>query len=117
MLPAALVNFGVGTAALAVAAAVEVGVRGELPNPMPAMPWLYVGGPLGVLAVGVAAAIVPITGVLLLGLGAVAGQVIGALLLDVFVPAGPSPLAITTVLGTALTLVAITVIALPGRRA
>jgi uncharacterized membrane protein YdcZ (DUF606 family) len=36
----------------------------------------------GVLAVGVAAAIVPITGVLVLGLAAVAGQLVGALLLD-----------------------------------
>lgn len=116
MLPAALVNFGVGTAALAVAAAVEVGIRGGPPNPMPATPWLYAGGPLGVLAVSVAAVVVPITGVLLLGLGAVAGQLIGGLLLDLFLPAGPTPLAVTTVIGTALTLVAVTVIALPGRR-
>jgi transporter family-2 protein len=116
MLPAALVNFGVGTAALAVAVAVEIGIRGGLRNPMPASPWLYVGGPLGVLAVGVAAAVVPITGVLLLALGVVAGQLIGALLLDLFLPAGPSPLAVTTIIGTALTLVAVTVIALPGRR-
>lgn len=117
MLPAALVNFSVGTAALVTAAAVELGLRGGLPNPMPAKPWLYVGGPLGVLAVGVAAAIVPITGVLLLGLGAVAGQLIGALLIDVFLPAGPSQLISTTYVGTALTLVAVTVIALPSRRA
>lgn len=116
MLPAALVNFSVGTAALVTAAAVELGLRGGLPNPMPATPWLYVGGPLGVLAVGVAAAIVPITGVLLLGLGAVAGQLIGALLIDVFLPAGPSQLTSTTYIGTALALVAVTVIALPGRR-
>jgi len=117
MLPAALVNFGVGTIALAAAAVVEVEIRGGLPNPMPNEPWLYVGGPLGVLAVGVAAVIVPITGVLLLGLAAVAGQLVGALLLDLLAPAGPSHLAITTLIGTALTLVSVTVVALPGRRA
>ncbi|MGH3909994.1 MAG: DMT family transporter, partial [Pseudonocardiaceae bacterium] len=61
-------------------------------------------------------AVVPITGVLLLGLGTVAGQLIGALLLDLFVPAGQGHLTAATLIGTALTLVAVTVIALPGRR-
>ena len=54
------------------------------------------------LAVGAAAAIVPVTGVLLLGLAAVAGQLVGALLLDVFLPAGPSQVTSTTLIGTAL---------------
>lgn len=64
---------------------------------------------------GAAAAIVPVTGVLLLGLAAVAGQlVVGAL--DVFPPAGPSQVTSTTLIGTALTLVSVTVVALPGRR-
>lgn len=116
MLPAALVNFGVGTTALVTAAVVEIGLRGGSPSPMPATPWLYVGGPLGVLAVGVAAAIVPITGVLLLGLGTVAGQLIGALLLDLLLPAGSGQVTITTLLGVALTLVSVTVVALPDRR-
>jgi bacterial/archaeal transporter family-2 protein len=116
MLPAALINFATGTAALVVAAAVEIMVRG-LPRPLPGLPWLYLGGPLGVLGVGVAAVIVSITGVLLLGLGLVAGQLLGALLLDLFLPAGPAQLSATTFIGTALTLVAVTVIALPGRRA
>ncbi|MGH3871675.1 MAG: DMT family transporter [Pseudonocardiaceae bacterium] len=115
MLPAALVNFTVGAAALALVTAVEVAIRG-LPQPLPGQPWLYFGGALGVLFVGAAAAIVPITGVLLLGLGAVAGQLVGALLLDLFLPAGADQLTVTTLIGTALTLVAVTVIALPGRR-
>jgi bacterial/archaeal transporter family-2 protein len=116
-LPAALVNFGVGTTALAVAAAVEIESRGGLAQPMPATPWLYAGGPLGVVAVSVSAAIVPITGVLLLGVGAVAGQLVGGLLLDGLLPTGPSPVTLTTVAGAALTLVSVVVIALPGRRA
>lgn len=115
MLPATLVNFLVGTAALVIAAAVEVAVRG-LPHPLPGLPWLYLGGPLGVLFVGVAVAIVPVTGVLLLGLGAVAGQLLGALLLDLFLPAAGEQLTVTTLIGTALTLMAVTVIALPGHR-
>ncbi|MGH3755392.1 MAG: DMT family transporter [Pseudonocardiaceae bacterium] len=114
MLPAALVNSGVGTVALALVAAVEVAMRG-LPEPLPAQPWLYLGGALGVLFIGAAAVTVPITGVLLLGLGTVAGQLVGALLLDLFVPAGDNQLTVTTLIGTALALVAVTVIALPGR--
>jgi transporter family-2 protein len=118
MLPAALVNFAVGTVALALVAAVEVAMRG-LPEPLPARPWLYVGGAMGVLFVAAAVAIVPITGVLLLGLGTVAGQLVGAVLLDLFRPAGQPggevQLTATTLIGTALTLVAVTVIALPGR--
>lgn len=114
---AALVNFGMGTAALAVAAVVEIKVRGGWPLPIPATPWLYVGGSLGVLAVGISAAIVRITGVLLLAVGAVAGQLVGGLLLDLLLPAGPSPVTITTITGTALTLVSVVVIALPRRRA
>lgn len=115
MLPAALVNFGVGTLALVLVAAVQVAIRG-LPGPLPAQPWLYLGGPLGVLFIGAGAAIVPITGVLLLGLGTVAGQLVGALLLDLFVPAGAGHLTATTLIGTAITLLAVIVIALPGQR-
>ena len=114
MLPAAVVNFATGTLALALVAAVEVAMRGP-PEPLPAQPWLYLGGPLGVLFIGAAAAIVPITGVLLLGLGAVAGQLLGALLLDLFLPAADDQLTVTTLIGTALTLVAVAVIALSGR--
>jgi transporter family-2 protein len=115
MLPAALVNFSVGAVTLALVTAVEVIMRG-LPRPLPAQPLLYLGGPLGVLFIGVAAAIVPITGVLLLGLGAVAGQLVGAVLLDLFLPTGDDQLTATTLIGTALTLVAVAVIALPGRQ-
>ncbi|MDQ4011136.1 MAG: DMT family transporter [Actinomycetota bacterium] len=116
MLPAAMVNFGVGTVALALVTGVEVAIRG-LPEPLPTQPWLYLGGALGVLFIGAAAVIVPITGVLLLGLGTVAGQLIGALLLDLFLPADGDRLTAITLIGTALTLVAVTVIALPSRSA
>ncbi|MGH3787885.1 MAG: DMT family transporter [Pseudonocardiaceae bacterium] len=115
MLPAALVNFWFGTVALVLVAAAEVAIRG-LPQPLPTQPWLFVGGALGALVAAAAAAIVPITGVLLLGLGTVAGQLVGALLLDLFLPTGDNQLTATTLVGTALTLVAVTMIALPDSR-
>ncbi|MGH3770892.1 MAG: DMT family transporter, partial [Pseudonocardiaceae bacterium] len=114
MLPAALVNFVVGALALMLAWAVEIALRGP-PRPLPAQPWLYLGGPLGVLFIGAAAAIVPVTGVLLLGLGSVTGQLLGAVLLDLFLPTSDERLTATTLIGTALALVAVAVIALPGR--
>lgn len=112
MVPAALINFVVGALALVLVSAVEIALRG-LPRPLPAQPWLYLGGPLGVLFIGAAAAVVPITGVLLLGLGTVAGQLVGAVLLDLFLPTSDDHLTATTLIGTALTLVAVAVIALP----
>ncbi len=115
MLPAAVVNFATGTAALALVTAIEVAVRGP-PRPLPPQPWLYVGGALGALVASSAAAIVAITGVLLLGLGVVAGQLLAALLLDLVLPVGNNQLSTTTLLGTALTLVAVIVIARPGER-
>lgn len=114
-LPAALINFAVGTTLILLVAAIEVALRG-LPGPLPTNPVLYLGGPLGILFIATAAAVVPLTGVLLLGLGAVAGQLIAAVLLDLLVPAAGEGLTATTVAGTALTLVAVTVAALPGRR-
>ena len=114
-LSATLVNFTVGTMLLLVVAGIVVAARG-LPGPLPGEPLLYVGGLLGILFIAAAAVIVPLTGVLLLALGTVAGQLAGALLLDLFVPADGDHLTVATVAGTALTLVAVAVAALPARR-
>lgn len=114
-LAATLVNFTVGIALLLVVAAVEVAVRG-LPGPLPSNPVLYLGGPLGIVFIATAVTVVRLTGVLLLGLGTIAGQLVGALLLDVFVPVTGEQLTATAVAGTALTLVAMAVAALPSRR-
>lgn len=103
---AALINFMVGGALLLVAVAVEVTIRG-LPAPLPADPLLYLGGPLGVLAVAIGAFVVRRTGVLILGLGTVAGQLMAALLLDLLVPAADHRPGATTWAGAALMLVAL----------
>ena len=89
-LTATLVNFTGGTALLAVAAAVHVGVLGA-PAPFPTEPWLYLGGVIGVVYIALGAAIVQYTGVLLLGLGAVVGQLCTSLVLDLVWPAPAGP--------------------------
>ncbi|TPX04831.1 EamA-like transporter family protein, partial [Schumannella luteola] len=60
-LSATFVSFLAGTAVLAVAAAVEWLVAGPA-HALPAEPWLYLGGLIGVVFVAGAAAIVPFTG-------------------------------------------------------
>jgi transporter family-2 protein len=115
-LTATLVNFAVGTAALLVTLAVDVAVRGRPAGGFPSEPWLYLGGPIGIVFIALAAAIVRFTGVLLLGLATIAGQIVGAVLLDVVLPTAASHPGPATLAGAALTLVAVAVAALGSRR-
>ncbi|HEY3478505.1 MAG TPA: DMT family transporter [Streptomyces sp.] len=114
------INFGIGTVGLLVAFAVDLVLRG-LPEAPPADWWLYLGGPLGIVAILSMVVAVRLVGVLLLGLCSVAGQLIGALVLDLVTPAADGGLTLTSVLGAAITLVAVVVAALstpgptPGR--
>ncbi|MFI7597183.1 DMT family transporter [Actinoplanes sp. NPDC049681] len=115
-LVAGLVNFVTGTAVLLLAFAVSALLRG-VPSHLPAGPWwLYVGGTLGIVFIAVGAAVVRTIGVLLLGLGMIAGQVTGALLIDALIPAAAGTPGWNTVLGAALTLLAVGVAVAPARR-
>ncbi|MGC5018505.1 DMT family transporter [Micromonospora sp. DT47] len=111
-LAATLVNFTVGTVALLVTFAVEVAVRGRPAGSFPGEPWLYLGGPIGIVFIAIAAAIVHFTGVLLLGLATIAGQIVGAVLLDLALPTEASHPGPATLAGAGLTLVAVLVAAL-----
>ncbi|MEV0805078.1 DMT family transporter [Micromonospora sp. NPDC050200] len=111
-LAATLVNFAVGTAALLVTFAVEAAVRGWPTGALPGESWLYLGGPIGIVFIAIAAAIVRFTGVLLLGLATIAGQIVGAVLLDLARPTAASHPGPATLAGAALTLVAVLVAAL-----
>jgi bacterial/archaeal transporter family-2 protein len=110
-----LVNFGTGTAVLLVVCAVDVAIRG-LPTAAPSEPWFYAGGALGVCTIGSAVLAVRRLGVLLVGLCQVAGQLVGALALDLTAPAAGGQVSAFALAGTALTLLAVVVAALPGRR-
>lgn len=112
-LPATLVNFTTGVAGLAVVAGVGVLIHG-MPRALPAQPWLYLGGPLGIAFIGSMVVLVRRIGVLLLGLGMVAGQLVASLVLDLLVPSGQHPLTVLTVTGTVSTLVAAGIAAWPG---
>ncbi|MEV0002425.1 DMT family transporter [Micromonospora sp. NPDC050980] len=112
---ATLVNFTVGTVALLATFAVEVAVRGRPAGGLPGEPWLYLGGPIGIVFIALAAALVRFTGVLLLGLATIAGQIVGAVLMDVVLPTEASHPGVWTLLGAALTLVAVLVAAFGGK--
>ena len=117
-LAATLVNLLVGTTVLFLVWAGRAVLTGAgLP---PTGEWyLYVGGPLGVLYVGLAALLVRPLGVLLTGLGMIAGQLLGSLALDLVLPAAGQGVAAATVAGTILTLAAMVLATLPwpARRA
>lgn len=116
---ATLVNFLVGMTALVGAyAVVHVARTGWDATgwPGPDEWWLYAGGPLGATFVAVAAVIVRTLGVLRLGLAVIAGQLFGAILLDLGVPAAEHGVATATLVGAALTFVAIGVTGLGVRR-
>ena len=109
-----VVNFLVGTSALVLAAIVDVIIRGW-PTTPPDQWWLYIGGALGIVAIMTAVTAVRVIGVLLLGMASVAGQLIGAVLLDVFVPTAGG-LSVTSLIGIALTMVAVGIAAIRPRR-
>ena len=115
---ATLLNFVVGTVALAAGVLLLALVRGLPAGDWPGLDhwYLYLGGPIGAAFVGVAAVVVRRLGVLRLGLAVVAGQLVGALVVDLVLPATDRGIALPTVVGAALTLVAVAVSGLGVRR-
>jgi transporter family-2 protein len=104
---AALVSFVVGVLALLALAGV-LSLAGHLPRVRwPSDPVLYIGGFLGVIYIVVAAALVARLGVLMLTLGTVSGQVVGAVLIDAVAPTSGLRLTAATIVGAALTLLAV----------
>jgi transporter family-2 protein len=110
---AGLVSFAVGSVVLVMAAAAD----GDLAHRhWPHMWWLYTGGPMGVVFIVTAAALVQRLGVLTVSLATVAGQLVSAVLLDAVWPAPGTTLRAATVGGAVLTVVAVTIAARPARR-
>ncbi len=111
---ATLMNFLVGTVVLVTAAVVHASIAGW-PTHLPTNPLLYLGGLTGTLFIGLSTVVVRTTGVLLLGLGSVAGQLVTSLILDLTLPVDGRIVALTTIAGTLLTLVAVAIAAVPSR--
>ena len=108
---ATLVNFIVGTIALALGVLLHSAFAGLDVGDWPGWSqwYLYSGGPMGASFVAVAAIVVRRLGVLRLGLAVIAGQLVGALLLDLLLPVHEQAVDLLTVVGVALTLLAVAV--------
>lgn len=113
-LAATTVNFIAGSVVLITASLVHSAIVGW-PDALPTTPWLYLGGLIGALFIGLGTIVVKRTGVLLLGLGAIAGQLVTSVLLDLVFPIAGRVMATSTVVGVALALVAVVVAAVPSR--
>ena len=108
-------NFLVGTFVLVVAAGIHSSIAG-FPAEFPTNPALYVGGAIGIIFIGLGTIVVGVTGVLLLTLGTISGQLLMSLLLDLVVPVAGHGIQWTTLLGTALALVAVVIVATASSR-
>jgi transporter family-2 protein len=109
-----LVNHLVGL--LAIVTILTVTAPGDLSRfRLPDDPWLYLGGAIGPVGVAMTAVLVARLGVLLLGLGMVAGQLIGALVLELIVPTASGGVQPASVVGIAVTLVAVALTSFEGR--
>jgi transporter family-2 protein len=108
------INFLGGSIVLGVAVLVHF-VWVAPPQSFPTEPWLYLGGVIGTIFVAGQSAIVRFTGVLLMGLAILSGQIVTSVVFDLAVPLPGHVLQIWTVLGAALTLVAVVAAAWPGR--
>jgi bacterial/archaeal transporter family-2 protein len=107
-------NFVAGTIVLAVFAAINLALAG-LPHGFPSDPLLYAGGLIGVLFIAGFAFVIPVIGVLLQSLAAIGGQLLMALLLDAVAPTDTAGIAVATVVGTLLTLVAVVIASIRSR--
>lgn len=120
-LPATLVNFTLGFTALLIVAGVIEGFDDVAFNPPPA-PWtdpvLWLGGPIGVAFVMVAAFAVRRLGVLVFSLITIVGQLLGGVLVDIIAPVpGGTGVSVQTVAAVVLSIAATVLAFLGGRRA
>jgi transporter family-2 protein len=111
---ATLMSFIAGTVVLLLAAGISIAVRGA-PNPLPAEPWLYLGGLLGFAYILLGAYIVAYTGVLLMGLGSVLGQLMASVVIDLVWPAAAGP-ALWQIIAMMVVAAGSVIVALPRRR-
>lgn len=106
-----LLNFVMGASALWIVLFVQTFLLSKpLQSPPSIMdkPWLWTGGPIGVVFIISASVLVHHLGVLVFALVTVVGQLLGALILDVVLPTPGSHISAQLILGVIVTGVAVT---------
>jgi transporter family-2 protein len=107
-------NFVFGTAALVIVVLIWT-IWSGWPTVWPTEPWLYLGGVVGCIFIGIGALVVRRVGTLLLGLCTIAGQLVTSVALDAFLPIPGHTLTVSAVVGAAVALVAVAIASIPRR--
>ncbi len=103
-------NFALGAFALSLVVILVAALGDPFPfDELPSSAWLYLGGPIGVVFIAVAAWVVPILGVLRFGLVSISGQLTGAVVLDLIAPTPGSIISANLVAGLVLAFLAVVV--------
>ena len=105
-------NFIVGFTVLGIALLVRVSL-GHVSFQLPDTWWMYLGGPLGLMSIGLMAILVRGLGLLMLGVASTAGQLLGSVLIDVLIPALGNTVYFVTLVGTVFALVGAIVTTIP----
>lgn len=105
-LATAWLNFLMGSFVLIIALAIDL-ARGATIGAFPSNPWVYFGGPIGLVFISVSAFAIKHTGVLTFIMYSVSGQLAGAILLDWLLPTSDHPVTSYLIFGTLLTLLSI----------
>lgn len=114
-----LANFAAGAVFLVLVSAVMILV-GTPPRALPDMStqwWMLLGGPLGVIVIGVTAVTVLRLGVLLLSLVSLFGNLVGSLVIDLTFPSSAAPVDATTYVSMALVAAGVVLANVQKRRA
>ena len=82
-----LINFSVGFGLLLAATGIILSITRPVLD-FPPNPWLYVGGPVGIVFIAIASIVVREIGILVYGLCATTGQLVSALAFDAIFPSG-----------------------------
>ncbi|MBA7847115.1 DMT family transporter [Klebsiella sp. RHBSTW-00484] len=109
-------NFIVGFTVLGTALLIRIAL-GHVSFQLPDTWWMYLGGPLGLMSIGLMAILVRGLGLLMLGVASTAGQLLGSILIDVLVPALGNTVYFVTLVGTVFALVGAIVTTIPDFKA
>lgn len=105
-------NFIVGFTVLGIALLVRISL-GHVSFQLPDTWWMYLGGPLGLMSIGLMAILVRGLGLLMLGVASTAGQLLGSVLIDVLIPALGNTVYFVTLVGTVFALVGAIITTIP----
>lgn len=108
-------NFTVGFLILGSVYVIRL-ITGHAEFMLPDAWWMYLGGPLGLISIGLMALLVRKIGLLLLALASTAGQLIGSIVIDLAIPQLGGHVYTVTVLGALTALIASGIAMIPSKK-